>query len=148
MQPDIEARIRRLEDTESIRRLKARYCDICDDGHNPARIVTLFAPEGTWETPEHGVRRGHAEIRCVFEGLRDRITFSQHNTTNLNITLRGDTATATWHFLGVLAFPDAPARLTLARYEETYVRLDGEWKILRLRAIPLARAELPGLTQL
>ena len=40
----LEARITRLEDIEAIKKLKAIYCDICDDMHNPDRIGALFAP--------------------------------------------------------------------------------------------------------
>ena len=32
---DLEKRITVLEDIEAIKMLKARYCAICDDDHNP-----------------------------------------------------------------------------------------------------------------
>jgi hypothetical protein len=32
---ELERRITQLEDVEAIKRLKALYCDICDDNHNP-----------------------------------------------------------------------------------------------------------------
>ena len=38
-----------LQDIEAIKRLKAEYCDICDDDHNQDRIVTIFAEDGIWE---------------------------------------------------------------------------------------------------
>ncbi len=38
----LEARITRLEDIEAIKQLKARYCEICDDDHDPERITSVF----------------------------------------------------------------------------------------------------------
>src|SRR5262245_34363360 len=39
---DLNKRITRLEDIEAIKQLKARYCEICDDNHNPDRITSVF----------------------------------------------------------------------------------------------------------
>ena len=38
----LEQRISRIESLEAIKQLKARYCEVCDDDHNPDEIVTLF----------------------------------------------------------------------------------------------------------
>ena len=54
---DLAERIQRLEDLEAIRRLKATYCDICDDDHNPDRIVTIFTDDGIWEGEGNCARR-------------------------------------------------------------------------------------------
>ena len=50
----LEQRITRLEDIEAIKKLKAIYCDICDDMHNPERIGALFADDGIWESADFG----------------------------------------------------------------------------------------------
>jgi hypothetical protein len=42
---ELERRITVLEDIEAIKRLKARYCAVCDDDHNPDMITTLFADD-------------------------------------------------------------------------------------------------------
>ncbi len=44
---ELEKKIARLEDIEAIKQLKALYCDICDDDHNPDRITKIFAPDGS-----------------------------------------------------------------------------------------------------
>ena len=36
---ELEKRITVLEDIEAIKKLKARYCAICDEDHNPAKIT-------------------------------------------------------------------------------------------------------------
>jgi hypothetical protein len=35
---ELEKRLTVLQDIEAIQRLKAEYCDICDDAHNPDRM--------------------------------------------------------------------------------------------------------------
>ncbi|MGW4340011.1 nuclear transport factor 2 family protein [Rhodococcus koreensis] len=143
--PSIEERLIRLEDIERIRRLKAEYCNVCDDHHDPDAVVRLFAADGVWEADGLGAYRGHDEIRRAFERFGRSIRFSQHNTTNLDITVTGNTACGTWHFVGVVDFHDGPTRLTLARYDERYVKIDGEWKFAHLSAVRLAHHELPDL---
>ncbi len=63
---ELAARIQRPEDIEQIKQLKALYCEICDDDHNPDRIVTIFTQDGTWEGRGIGTANGHAEIRALF----------------------------------------------------------------------------------
>ena len=54
MTEPFEARIRRLEDIEAIRRRKVQYFDACDGGfggiasHEPEAIAATFAEDGTW----------------------------------------------------------------------------------------------------
>ncbi|MFT5929632.1 MAG: hypothetical protein ACI805_002765, partial [Candidatus Azotimanducaceae bacterium] len=62
--PDVtlEQRITRLEDLESIKQLKARYCEICDDDHNHELITTIFSDDGIWEGDGIGQAVGHAKI--------------------------------------------------------------------------------------
>ena len=79
---ELEKRITRLEDIEAIKQLKARYCDICDDLHNPDRIASVFAEDGIWEGGEFGQAKGHEAIRHLFSGFRDQFSFSQHNIMN------------------------------------------------------------------
>ena len=54
----IEGRLTRLEDIEAIKQLKARYCEICDDDHNPERITSVFAEDGVWKAPSLGLAEG------------------------------------------------------------------------------------------
>jgi SnoaL-like domain len=133
---DLERRITVLEDIEAIKKLKARYCSVCDDDHNPDEITKLFASDGIWEGDGIGAHKGHAAIRALFERFRDRISFSQHNVMNPNITVSGDRAEGTWYFLGPFTFRKDNRQMWLAaRYEEDYVKVNGDWKFAHLRAI-------------
>ena len=59
---ELAKRITRLEDIEAIKQLKARYCEICDDNHDPDRVVAIVDParsdlefgRTTWELSEEG----------------------------------------------------------------------------------------------
>jgi hypothetical protein len=147
--PTIEERIARLEDVEAIRRLKAHYCEVCDDAHNPDAIIELFTEDGTWEnTGPHGTHNGRGAIREAFDGFRELISFSQHNVTNLilDVSDDGSNATGTWHFHGLLKHGDAQAFWALARYEETYRKVDGRWFIQHLKAVRLGILPAPGFS--
>ena len=134
----LAARLDTLESIEAIRQLKAEYCDICDDAHDPDRIVSIFTEDGIWEARGIGTANGHAEIRTLFEGFARSIKFSQHMVFNPRIKVDGDVATGKWYFLGMFTFygrkgaPNA-ARWQTCRYEEQYRRANGEWKIHHLR---------------
>ncbi len=133
---ELERRITNIEDVEAIKKLKARYCAICDDNHDPEKITGLFTSDAVWESEGIGVHQGHAAIRALFQRFQARISFSQHNVMNPIIEVDGDTASGTWYFLGPFTFRKGNRAMWLAaRYEEQYVKIDGQWKFKHLRAI-------------
>ena len=131
---ELAARITRLEDLEAIRQLKARYCEICDDDHNPERITGVFAEDGIWEGRGIGRAEGHEQIRDLFKGFQKAISFSQHMTMNPIIEVDGETAKGTWYFFGPFTMEAGNQAMWQAcRYHEDYVKVAGEWKIQHLR---------------
>lgn len=131
---ELERRLTRLEDIEAIKQLKARYCEICDDDHNPDRITSVFAADGIWESRDFGTAKGHAAIRELFGKFQKLIAFSQHNVMNPIIEVHGDRATAEWYFLGPFVFRDRQeARWLALQYQDDYVKIDGRWKYQHLR---------------
>lgn len=131
---DLAARITRIEDIEAIKQLKALYCEICDDDHDPERIVTIFTGDGIWEGRGIATAKGHDEIRALFTEFQQSISFSQHMTMNPRIQVDGDTATGTWYFFGPFTFRKTnQAKWQATRYHETYAKVDGVWKIKHLK---------------
>jgi len=131
---DLVRRITRLEDIEAIRQLKARYCEICDDDHDPERITSVFTEDAVWEGRGIGRAEGHAQIRELFARFQRAMSFTQHMVMNPVLTVDGDRATGTWYFFGPFTFRDGnQAKWQAARYHEEYVKLNGEWKIKHLR---------------
>ena len=130
----LAARITRMEDIEAIKQLKALYCEICDDDHNPDRIVEIFTEDGVWEGRGIGTARGRDEIRALFERFQQMMSFSQHMTMNPRIEVDGDTARGTWYFFGPFTFRENnQAKWQATRYHEEYARVNGEWKIKHLK---------------
>ena len=91
----LEARIDRLEAIEAIKQLKALYCEICDDSHNPDRIVSIFTDDGIWEGRGIGKAQGHAQIADLFKNFQKMMSFTQHMVMNPRIAVQGMRATAT-----------------------------------------------------
>jgi len=134
---DLEKRIETLEALEAIRQLKARYCEICDDAHNPDEIIRIFTEDGIWEGEGIGRAEGHDAIKELFQGFQDAISFSQHMVQNPIIDVQGSTATARWYFFGMFKFyRNDTRRWQAARYHEAYERVSGTWKIKHLKIAP------------
>ena len=132
---ELERRLTRMEDLEAIKQLKARYCEICDDDHNPAKITTLFVEDGIWEAGGFGKAQGHEGIRQLFQGFQKMISFSQHMVMNPIIEIDGNSAKGTWYFLGPFTFrKNNEAKWQAVKYEDDYVKVNGEWKYKHLRA--------------
>jgi hypothetical protein len=132
---ELENRIIRLEDIEAIKQLKALYCDICDDTHNPDRICALFAQDGVWEGGDFGQAKGHSAIRELFSNFRKMFSFSQHNIMNPRINVNGERANGVWYIVGPWNFAENNKKIWMtARYDDDYVKIAGEWKYQHLRA--------------
>ncbi len=133
---ELQQRITRLEDIEAIKQLKARYSHICDDLHNPDTIASVFAEDGIWESEDFGKAVGHQEIRDLFKGFRNMFTFSQHNMMNPVIEINGDRATGIWYIMGPWTLKEGDKETWMAlRYDDDYVKTNGEWKYQHLRVV-------------
>ena len=133
---ELQQRITRLEDIEAIKQLKARYSHICDDLHNPDTIASVFAEDGIWESEDFGKAVGHQEIRDLFKGFRNMFTFSQHNMMNPVIEINGDRATGIWYIMGPWTLKAGDKETWMAlRYDDDYVKTNGEWKYQHLRVV-------------
>ncbi len=129
----LEKRITRIEDLEAIKQLKARYCEICDDDHNPDRITSIFTADGIWEGKGIAKAQGHDEIRALFENFQKTISYSQHMVQNPIINVDQSTANGIWYFFGPFTFyENNQAMWQAARYHEEYVKEEGGWKIKHL----------------
>jgi SnoaL-like domain len=134
----LEARLQRLEDIESIRQLKARYCAGCDADHDPALLGPLFHDDAVWEASGIGRFAGREAITGYFSALRatGRIRNSEHCAMNPIIDINGDTATGHWRLL-MLYTANVPGSAPeffriIGWYREQYRRLAGEWRFQSL----------------
>ena len=133
----IEARLRKLEDIEEIRKLKAAYCAACDDDHNGDAVAALFAPDGTWQRSEQAPNVGHEAIAAYMFAIRESrvMNRSAHMVTNPIIEVDGDLATGRWRFVMMYTAADDETFVRIiGHYNEEYVRLDGQWRFKSLLA--------------
>ena len=133
-----EERLQVLEDIEAIRRLKARYCQLCDDDHDPQGLAALFVEDGVWEATVSGRFEGTTAIEGYFAALRasGRIITSAHNAINPDIEVNGDEATGHWRLI-MLYTAKVPEPLPrfyriIGWYRESYVRTDAGWRFKKL----------------
>jgi ketosteroid isomerase-like protein len=147
---DVDARLRRLEDAEQIRRLSQEY-----RRHLDARDLDaygrLFAADGEW-LGGTGYGQGPAGITAM---LNERLPArgpdgpaAWHLVTGPELCLDGDRATGTvlWTWVG-RGDADTPVMRLLGHYQDSYVREHGRWRYQRRIAhtdIPHRELELPA----
>lgn len=133
---ELRQRVQQLEDQESIRRVLIAYGEYLD-ARDYAAYAALFARDGTW-TGGFGSATGPAEIETMLErnlgrpgpGFINKSNF--HLMTTMSVDVHGDTATARSRYLFFTATPENRPQVALAgRYEDEFVREDGQWKIKR-----------------
>jgi ketosteroid isomerase-like protein len=130
---DLDVRIRRLEDIEAIRALKARYAYLCDTGYDPDKLAALFTEDGVWESDKFGRHVGRAAIREFFAGTSSSITFAMHYMTNPEIEVAGDDASGRWHLFQACTFAENNTPIWgSGRYFERYRRTDEGWRFRHL----------------
>lgn len=133
----LEATIARLAAIEDIKQLKARYCGFCDDQYNPDGIAGLFVEDGVWDGGQaFGRHVGRAAIRAFFAGVSGEVLFAAHLVMNPIIEVEGERARGKWRLLMPCTVRDAEgrpeARWLLSAYDESYVRVDGQWRYRQL----------------
>jgi ketosteroid isomerase-like protein len=131
-------RIQVLEDIEAIKKLKARYCAYCDDHYDADALASLFTEDAIWDGGEVlGRSEGREAIRTFFQGSSQRLPFAIHHVMNPIIDVQGDTGHGQWYLFQPCTRADRNQAVWLAaRYEETYVRVAGEWKFQRMNIFP------------
>lgn len=133
--PQLEARLRALEDHEAIRRLIAAYGPLADAGDGSG-LANLFTADGEYDVGDWGVLRGRDELLRIVDNPVHQGWMEQgvaHALSAPRILLSGDQATATNHSLVLLRQADQTwhtVRAAANRWE--LVRNpEGAWKIAR-----------------
>lgn len=127
----VDDRVRRLEDMEEIRQLKARYFRFVDEKKHD-ELAALFTPNAklvtdgiTWKSPK--------EFASTIRDLTGAAP-SAHSGAMPEITITGpNTASGIWSMEDILTFPagkDAPeGHNGYGQYHETYKKVNGKWLI-------------------
>lgn len=130
---NLEARIQRLEDIETIKQLKARYCERCDANYDADGLAALFTEDAIWDGGKtFGVATGREAIRTHFSGASKRVTIARHQVMNPIIDVDGDAAKGHWLLFQPCTNATREgedAMWLAATYADTYRRVDGVWLI-------------------
>jgi hypothetical protein len=131
---NLEKRVRVLEDVEEIKKLKRRYCALCDAGYDADGLAELFMENAVWEGNELGRAEGRKEILEFFQRAPQRLPFAIHMVLNPIIEVDGDRAKGTWYLFQACTYAGVENQAVWgsARYDEEYVRVNGEWKFQNL----------------
>ena len=138
----LEQRLQRVEDELAIRRVLVDY-SATQDARDFAGYAALFARDGAWVYGKE-VYRGRDAIHKMLVDLYGAPppgfmnAESYHITSNPQIELHGDRATARSRHLLVMRGPGGePVPMLAGRYEDEFIREDGRWKILRRVDFPV-----------
>jgi hypothetical protein len=126
---DLERRVRDLEDRVEIQELKAHYCYYIDN-HEWESLARMFARRGLIDCGDFGRARGRKAIRKFFaEQISGTFAFFLHMVHNPIIEIDGNNARGTWYWTEPSTYRvDGLARLIQGRYDEEYVKENGEWR--------------------
>jgi uncharacterized protein (TIGR02246 family) len=130
-----------LEDYEAIKKLKARYFRFLDTKRWP-ELGELFAEDAFFVNPATGeptVRGRQAIVDRIRSVVKDAVTVHHGHMPEIELTGPG-TATAIWAMFD-LADDGARSWQDYGHYEDTYVKIDGEWKIRSSKLAVLRHVE-------
>jgi hypothetical protein len=132
---DMENRIRRLEDIEEIKKLKAMYCHLVDEGvagdkSKLDELLSLFTDDAWLDFAEFGRHDSKAAVSAFFSSFVPQVlSYSAHMVSNPLIEIDGNQATGRWYLQVpcTLRAINQPNWIQ-GKYIEQYRRVDGIWK--------------------
>jgi uncharacterized protein (TIGR02246 family) len=132
----IEQRLQRVEDELAIGRVLVDY-SARQDARDYAGYAALFAKNGEWVNGRNVYKGREAILKMLVDlygapapGYVNNESY--HITTNFQIDVNGDRATARSRHLLVMRGPKGePTPVLAGRYEDDLIREDGQWRILR-----------------
>ena len=134
--PTLEQRVQRVEDQLAIQRILVDYA-ATQDAHDYDGYAALFAQDGEWVNGRN-VYKGRVAIHKMLVDLYGAPppgyvnNESFHISYDAQIDVHGDHATAHSRHLLIMRGPNGePTPMLAGRYEDEFIREDGQWKILK-----------------
>ena len=125
---DLEERVQALEDHKEIVELRYKYGHYIDN-RDWENYFDLFTDDIHCDYGWHGQFNGIDELRQVADKFGDKYEYTAHLYFQPLISIDGDSATGVWYSIIFHGFKDDDVGgWRQARYDETYRRVDGEWK--------------------
>ncbi len=137
----LKKRIQALEDLEAIRKVKAKYGQLCDARYDiktlgmksegevksiAREIANLFTQDAIWDGGEKlGVARGREEIYQRF--VNSAFGFAVHYFVMPDITVEGNKAKARWYLFQAATNKENVAVWMSAVEDDEYVKIKDKW---------------------
>ncbi len=141
MAQDLEARIKELEaqvqeltDREAIRALRYRYHEYINEG-KVAEIPDLFTEDGDLDFGYLGKAKGRAELTKFFAGIPQLLSFIKQFVHNHVVEVQGNGGTG-FSYLEAKTISKGEPYLVAGRYNDEYVKENGQWKFKKMHVTP------------
>ncbi|MFJ2408421.1 nuclear transport factor 2 family protein [Pseudomonas sp. NPDC087814] len=142
---DLLQRVETLEGESQVRRLMARYMDLCDvprAATNVRELAELFTVDAVWEgigtstAQTFGQHRGRDAV-AVFVGSylppSEHFALNLHYLTSESIQVDGSVAAGQWIMQQISTYADQRSELFGTRLTIDFRRVDGTWLIAHFR---------------
>lgn len=147
-------RLATLEGESQVRRLMARYMDLCDVPRaltHVSELARLFCIDAIWEgvgsqtAQTFGQHRGRDAVAAFVGGYlppSDHFSLNLHYLTSESIVVDGYTAKGQWIMQQVSTYADGRSELFGTRLNIDFRCVDGAWLIAHFRTQRLFNTEL------
>lgn len=136
----LEAQVGKLNDLEAIRTLRRHYHECINEGRN-AEIINLFAADPEIDFAHLGRGKGKAQVNAFFSGISipapgggqpQLYSFVKQFIHNMVVNVHGDTADG-FSYLEAKPIYNDESFLVAGRYDDEYVRENGQWKFKSMK---------------
>lgn len=126
-------------DFRAILELKYRYCRLVDD-QDWASLIELFTPDATLDVPVWRAPKPREAAISAYADHMDQIKSIHTVSMPVMVVETSDVVSVEWRMEDRLFSANAVVH-GFGRYEDRCARVDGEWKISRLRLVRSRREE-------
>lgn len=131
---ELEAKVQELTDREAIRNLRYRYHECINEG-KLADIPDLFTEDGEVDFGHLGRAKGRAKLTAFFSrGLPQVLSFVKQFIHNHVVHPQGDQGSG-FSYLEAKSVHKGESYLVAARYDDEYVKQNGQWKFKKMSLI-------------
>jgi hypothetical protein len=141
---ELEAKVQELNDREAVRDLRYRYHEYVNEGKFND-IPNLFTEDGELDFAHLGKGKGREGLLKFFGALNEkpseanknqpRITWVKQFIHNHVVHLHGNTGHG-FSYLEAKPIFNGEAYLVAARYDDEYVKQNGQWKFKKMTLVP------------
>jgi hypothetical protein len=140
---ELERRLEALEDLEAIKKLKARYAQVCDDRYNLDEMAELFTDDAEFVQEAFGKLahdKGKNAIIKFFAETAKTLSFAVHYFLQPYIEVTGNQARGHWYLWMAATTADGQCEWWSGVVNDKYEKVDGQWLIAESRPTIFFRA--------